>query len=499
MMWYGRMTFLMKGSQPYGPDPWCEALISPYNAKIQTTQVPMLAKWIGDVQLGTRTGKDVWDRIYTVTSFFVGVADDLTPYEYMRVANDLLGTNFKLTDLDNKDNLLAVKAKLAELRFPQIYGGAGQSWAWTDQPYSPEVLDAVLDKNKGMRLMGQRFIPDSYMFQNLVFPEVLQYVGNPSVIPFTYARVSGDYDELAIRGYPRGLDVMALLGSDTAKSILINDGDTDYVNFWNKYEELEEEFGSFSVTKWNQNLYWGWLYTLKSLLEPAPEGYPNYTRTEAWRKKQLNTALASWVELRHDTILYAKQSYTASPKSGIPPLPEATGYVEPVPEFYQRLLALTGMTQQGLRDMNALSVGANSRLENFKTILNRLTDISQKELINLPLLREDYNFIGDIAKTLEKAVTGIEGEGINTVMVADVHTHPDEGKVVEEALGPIDLIIVAVRLSNGSVILTAGPVFSYYEFKHPLSDRLTDSSWRTLLNSTGKPDRPTWYQPLMKP
>ena len=33
--------------------------------------------------------------------------------------------------------------------------------------------------------------------------------------------------------------------------------------------------------------------------------YPEVMRTRAWGHKTLNTQLASWAELRHDTILYS--------------------------------------------------------------------------------------------------------------------------------------------------------------------------------------------------
>jgi len=49
----------------------------------------------------------------------------------------------------------------------------------------------------------------------------------------------------------------------------------------------------------------------------------------------------------------------------------------------------------------------------------------------------------------------------------------------------------------GSISLAAGPVLSYYEFKHPMSDRLTDEAWQDLLDSPDKPERPKWYVPLM--
>jgi len=64
--------------------------------------------------------------------------------------------------------------------------------------------------------------------------------------------------------------------------------------------------------------------------------------------------------------------------------------------------------------------------------------------------------------------------------------------VLEEGVGYVELIVVAYRVPDGRIILGAGPVFSYYEFKHPMSDRLTDEDWRDLLGSSS-PDKPKWY------
>ncbi|MFH1883139.1 MAG: DUF3160 domain-containing protein, partial [Planctomycetota bacterium] len=80
-----------------------------------------------------------------------------------------------------------------------------------------------------------------------------------------------------------------------------------------------------------------------------------------------------------------------------------------------------------------------------------------------------------------------------------------EGKVLEEAVGYVDLIIVACPSlhrtpygADGSIFLAAGPVLSYYEVKHPMSDRLTDEAWQELLDSPNRPERPKWYLPLMQ-
>ncbi len=483
LMWYGRMAFLLKGAESWGSSG--EAIISVYDAKIQTIQAVLLAKSIENVHVGERSGLEVWDRMYTVTAFYVGLADDLTPYEYLGAVDKVFGSSFEPTILENEDNFFALKTELALLPSPKIFGGTGN--VEIIPPVTPESLDEVLDKTRGMRFMGQRFIPDSYMFQHLVFPEVLDYTGNAAPKPFTYG-LQGD------RCYPRGLDVMAILGSDRARTILIEEGDTDYIDYWLRFNELKTEFDTFDLFDWNRNLYWGWLYSLRALIEDFGEGHPNFMRTQAWEKKELNAALASWTELRHDTILYAKQSYTPREIS-LPP--SVSGYVEPVPEFYGRLLALTQMTRQGLSDLDALSAQAADRLTSLENILSRLIEIANKELTNQTLSEDDYEYIRVFAKTLEGAVIGVEEKGLMTTLVADVHTHTAEKKVVEEAVGYVDLIIVACPSSDGSIFLAAGPVLSYYEFKHPMSDRLTDEAWRLMLDSPNRPERPKWYVPLM--
>jgi hypothetical protein len=101
------------------------------------------------------------------------------------------------------------------------------------------------------------------------------------------------------------------------------------------------------------------------------------------------------------------------------------------------------------------------------------------------------------ADDLEVAVLGVNGQGIKTTLVADVHTHAVEQRVVEEGVGYVALIIVACPRPYAPPYLAAGPVLSHYEFKHPMSDRLTDEAWRQLLDSSQRPPRAAWYEPLI--
>jgi hypothetical protein len=489
MMWYGRLAFLLKGSDPWGQN--AEALISPHDADIQTLEAALLSAALRNVQVGSRTGLQVWDRLYRVTAFYVGLADDLTPYDYLWALDQVFQNGWAVSGLANAGNLAALRTQLTLLPSPKIFGGTGNPTVPPGAP--PEYLYEILDKTKGLRLMGQRFVPDSYMFQHLVFPQVDLYTGDPHARPFTKA---DDGNRRYVRGYPRGLDVMALLGSKQALRILIDDGDTDYVYFWTRFGELRQEFDELSPSEWNRNLYWSWLYCLKALVTDLPQGYPNFMRTAVWQKKSLNAALASWTELRHDTILYAKQSYTPVGRSA--PLPPPPGYIEPVPEFFGRLQALARMTRVGLADMQALSDTAVQRLSSLEDLLGRLVEIAGKELQNQPLSAYDTSYLAGLPTVLESLVTGVDARGISTILVTDVHTNAveSEKKVVEEAVGRVDLIVVACPAADGSIFLAAGPVLSYYEFKQPMSDRLTDEAWRQLLDQPTMPARPTWYQPL---
>ncbi len=484
LMWYGRISFLLKGG--------CQdCLISEEDARLQTMQASLIAsKFAEDQEL---RGK--WDRIYSVTAFYVGLSDDLGPNEYIEALNSIFDSSFNPNDLTD-ENIGKLKARLAEYRSPKIYGGTGD--AVLMPPLTPEQADRVLENTRGFRLMGQRFIPDSYLFSNLVSPYVGMYSGEKCDKVFTCELTDGG----PARVFPRGLDAMAILGSDRAKGLLTELGDTEYegrdergnkITYETQLSKLEAEFGNFTEADWQRNLYWSWLYTLKPLLKEFGEGYPTFMQTKAWQDKELTTALASWTELRHDTILYAKQSYTmeltmAPPK---PPEKPAVGYIEPVPEFYNRLLSLTKMTSRGLDEMKVLDDTSKTRLRNLERILKRLVELSEKELENEELTREDYDFIKNFGDELNSVIEDVDEKAKKTTIVADVHTDGNTKHVLEEGVGYVDLIVVAYKVPDGRILVGAGPVMTYYEFKQPMEDRLTDEKWRDMLREK-PPEKPEW-------
>jgi hypothetical protein len=508
-MWFGRMTFLLKGDNSHGPmdEP---ALVSPAEANQQTLAAALITRLLEQAKLADgRKARDVWERIYTVTAFYVGLADDLGVPQYHEVLTKVCGVALDLAVLADSKKLLQLKAELSKLSPPAIYSGTGGQGATVhdgrvaDQ-VGPEKLVQALTKSQGLRFLGQRFIPDSHMMGKLVFPTIGE---TERMDAFTCVVV-----DKPVRGFPRGLDVMAVLGSGRARELLHELGDDAYgggskgISYDNALAELKKEYGRLSDGDWNRNLYWSWLHALKPLLADFGAGYPTFMTTRAYRTKSLNSALASWAQLRHDTILYAKQSYTmtlevvsAPPRPRPQPKP-VQGYVEPVPEFYARLLALARMSNRGLTAMNVLDAEAKGRLDAMEKLLSRLLAISEKELANQELKEEDYAFIRNFAENLEGVVVNnhdpdmAESLAMKTTLVADVHTDQNTGNVLEEATGYVDLGVFIYKQPDGRLVIGAGPVLSYYEFKHPMDDRLTDEKWRTILKSPRAPARPEWNQ-----
>ena len=536
LMWYGRITALIGGSPLLSPgESICtggiDGIISEYDARIQTLQAFLLTNQFSQSQ----DLQERWNRIYAITSFLVGFSDDLGPTEYSEVLKKLFKDEVNSQEIE--ENYLELKETILDFPYnPKIYSGLGAcELLMPCPPLTEKEIQALklqakelLGKTKGFRLMGQRFTLDSWLFSEIVSPYSGEYVGPKPPLPteekpftFTWDDIYAEYRKdrpftwvktevqacpppamREVKGFPRGLDLMALLGSERAKEILESSGDTQYSDYEKKFTELKKEVDSFSKRNWSKNLYLNWLYVLKSLWDEFGYGYPTFMQTEAWQDKELNAALASWTELRHDTLLYVKQSYTIAEMGGIFEPPPVVGYVEPVPEFYARLLSLTKMTNQGFKslipqqELEKLMIEAG--LDRFTEILSKLLDISKKELENISLNDNEYNFIenfGSISEGLISTVSGgeVDPEVLKTVLVADVHTDGNTEKVLEEGVGYIKTAVIAYKLPEGHILIGIGPTFSYYEFKQPMENRLTDEEWREILDSN-PPSEPEWIE-----
>ena len=478
VMWYGRIDFKLR--------PALEEPAITYGKKM-TLQAILMA----DALLRDENALKLWKMIYEPTVYFVGKTDDLYVDDYIKLIEGIFPSNESVDKYDNQEKLAEFIDRAIQLRAPKILSGLAFA---EDGDFRVST--------KGFRFMGQRFIPDSYMFQELVFgvkdeKMILLYTGNEK--PFTMEIIP---NEGPVRAFPRGLDICAVLGSKRALEILEVEGDTEYTEYYNQLNNLKEEFSLKTIEEWKQNLYWRWLYALLPLLEENEDtNLPCFTQSPAWVDKEIQTALGSWAELRHDTILYAKQSYTVAGK-GMTPEPILTyGYVEPYPEVYARLEEMMRDLRNNLITLDLDIEGIPEKIKEFEELLDKLKIISEKEISNIPLDNEEYELIWNIgsklvslkefpSEILEK-ITSDTDEKME--IVADVHTDVNTGQILEEGIGSSFNIYVIIDSARG-IRICRGSVFSYYEFKHPMEDRLTDEKWQEMREKNNRPNQPDWVE-----
>lgn len=427
-----------------------------YQEEGRNEEGALCAMILADALRNTPQAEAVWNNIYAVTGFMVGAADDIIPAEISDLVEKVYG---EIPAPDRlPDKLDAFYDGLQELRDAQIVS-----------------KQADAEKELQMRFMGQRYIPDSEILQELCDPDD--------------------------RPYPTGLDVLAVYGSERAKALLdeIYKPTELWSGYQEQYDKLCDKFRNMTIEEQTSNIYTGWLFTLNQIGETKGEGYPFFMRNDAWMNKSLTTALGSWAELRHDTILYGKMS-GAECGGGEEP-PQIMAYVEPDPEFFNRLCWLTETTRDGLAERGMLSTQMEYKTETMLNLLEFLRNCAVKELSGEELSAEERYSLLVYGGTLEYISSSIaeasnwylieSDTDRNMAVIADVHTTMTG--YMEEGVGHACEIYVAIP-QDGKVYLTRGAVFDYYEFVSPA--RLTDEQWQEML-LTAPPERVPYSETFM--
>jgi hypothetical protein len=325
---------------------------------------------------------------------------------------------------------------------------------------------------------------------------------------------------------PSPLDAWFVLGNRCALPLLEEELAT--YDYHRNLAAMDWLVSRYDEGFWSANFYNVWLSALRALsTDTTQPPYPSVMQTEEWDRRMLHAQLASWAQLRHDTLLYAKPSYTSV---GSCQYPDA--WADPYPEFY---LKLAELARDGLEELDSLGVfelpsGTRIRryFESLQSHSDMLVSIARAELENMPLNEEQTRFVKDLWKwgpwggsagayadgwyqelIFEMSADVLlhpEGVGLPeryTPTIADIHTDPNSTNILHVGVTHPNLMLISVETTCATKAYV-GPVFSYHEIVEPDMKRLTDEEWKAeteglLWNPDAPaPPRPEWTQAFIR-
>lgn len=479
MMWLGRIELYMSKSRSAPVQCPSQSAEDIQRQSIDALLLTELYELSGKQQ----AYKDIEDAL----RFFVGEQDNasLANLAYLK---EITGVQ-NATDLLEAARLKAFQDSLSRQAF------AGQkilSQILYSDPFEP---DSIVPASAFM-LFGQRFVIDSYVTGGVVYDKI-KYNG-----------------EKVCRLFPSTLDPMFALGNSAAAQLL--KGELDQYHYSSNLAALRYLIDSYTEDYWTSSLYNGWLNMIRALNPPRDrDKLPVFMQTAAFWQQKLNTQLASWTQLRHDNLLYAKQSYTGGTTCSFPYV-----FVEPIPEFYYNLKTLASGAASTFRNVNMTDQYYSDLIVDYfefvKGVMDTLQTISEKELENTPLSGPEISFLKGLIAPFNTPGCGAppyegwyaklyyrdwgnEGALSNPAyVVADIHTTPTDcggnemGWVKHVGTGFVDLgVFIAGDAFGGTQqqIAYCAPLLSYHEYTTTNFLRLTDNEWKeTYFLQSLRPD-----------
>lgn len=469
MMWFAKADLWLSAPKAVFPSP----------AREDLQRQSVLAMLLSEATHSSRN-YNIYSGIDTFLEKFIGECDNVTMEN--------------LADLSLNAGITSPEMLLSDSIFGKFQRTlATKSYAY--QKIMSQIMLTGFDSPDSLvppsafALFGQRFIPDSYITGQVVFDRISYNGLRPK------------------RMMPKALDILYALGNDPAARLLKDD--IEKYHYASNLTMMRYIMNNYGTEFWNSSLYLGWLNSIRELNPPSDRtSLPPFMQTAAWWQEKMNTQLASWAQLRHDNILYGKQSYSGMPICSYPYV-----YVEPVPDFYLAVRTLADNWINILTELSTDNGAASAYLKKLRSYSDTLYVIARKEL-NLEALNDKE--LSFLKRTLVKQEDmcgslpygGWYGElffnsgfipndmGIGNRIVADVHTSPaDEfgapvGWVLHAGTGKLNMGIFVAPDINGRDIAYAGPVMSYYEYKTANFNRLTDEEWSQMLDSGTPPSAP---------
>lgn len=449
MIWFGRLHFYCVDKHPD------QNIIK---NSVRLTRASLLLTKIA------KENRDIlaaWKALSIPIGYIVGESDDYTLEQYISISDGVDFDNFGKW-MEKETNILTfIKTANEKIKPPAISGNTLMQHP-TFRKNSPKTP-------AGFRFLGQRFTIDSFVHNMLSSPR------------------------LPDRFMVSGLDIMGALGSRPADALLKADK-KEYPGYEERYEEVKNTINKYEDYSWQKTFYNSYLKIVKEIacFDSSMPFY--FTQNEAWDTKTLLTAHASWAELRHDTILYVKQSAAELAGPGpcksfdVEKFRRPIGYIEPNLGALYWMQYILKSSIEVLSNNEFMSEEYTNKFKNFAELIEKAISIAELEAADNAISENQNEFIYTIPYSLARIVMPADGNIIEQnelrmALIADVHTDGENARVLEVGTGIPYRIHVALNDSHGGKRIATGYIFSYYEFTQPMSNRLNNEEWKKKVYS----------------
>jgi hypothetical protein len=419
---------------------------------------------------------DLWRPLMEITTFFAGSSDDLDYPAFRQWVAGTLGTaDLKLSAATQPATLAKLCAALDKLPLPQIVSGPHLSLVSPDSD------------PPSFRVFGQRYSPDAWVFSALTR-------GSP----------------LAAPAMPSGLFVTAAFGDPLSLEQSLKRVEPAHLELFEKrMDACRAELAGRSDAAWFGSMAAAQLHAATRLCGPRGGNHPYFMRTRPFAAKNAESVLGSWTELKHDTVLYAKQAYgeygeMGDPDRKPPPQPPVTRtLVQPDVAFWRALERLVVFADAGLAKHRLIPDAGEeySRLGMFLEATRLCRRIAEKEITGQEITRKEYDELMTMSLSFMDEPMGESQQSADdrwqTALVTDVFSDAISERALHEALGRPCVMLALVGDRPNTRIVT-GLAYRHYEFARPMDARMTDEEWKKQVYqpNAALPPRAAWAAPV---
>ncbi len=328
----------------------------------------------------------------------------------------------------------------------------------------PSVIDAVVELNlvesdaylqdvvTGWRLIPSRISVQMATQQALLHDQTGGYVGDDNERPFGYGVVNGQ----GVKSYPSAQEWLALISDEDSvlKSELLQSPEASFVGYETAFAYSQRQLGKLEGAE----------LLHAQIVQKGIDAFDagRIAHEQTYLDEQTLHGFQTWQ--RFLDVLYTRQSYTASAKGLM------------LVDAKRESASLDAATDLYLMLAHAARVHwrrtAVVEWQAFAKIMDELVDLSAKTAFGGVLSVADIEYLNNMDRSLSH-LTG----GLDDPIVVDVHTNPNENRVVQQATGYARLVFKDVLGQSRH----RGARLSFYEFKQPAASRMTVEQWRTEL------------------